>query len=291
MESMDHVRERIEALEQQMRAMGAHTRTVERRLRWWRGLAYGVMVLGLLSGALLSGKTVDAQQGGLPERVTALENKLVAVTFNSATKELVITGANLHIVNGLRRTDTTNGQGNLIVGYNEPRGFQPDVRTGSHNVVVGSQHNFSSFGGLVVGIQNEISGQYASVSGGLVNTASGPYASVSGGFSGTANNDFSSVTAGLSNTASGVYASVSGGENNIANGAGASVSGGDNNRAAGPGAAVSGGRFNTASGQFASISGGDNNGASGDFSSVSGGTNRNAPGAEDWVAGPLFTDN
>jgi hypothetical protein len=37
MESMDNFRERIEALEQQMKVMGAHTRTVERRLRWWPG--------------------------------------------------------------------------------------------------------------------------------------------------------------------------------------------------------------------------------------------------------------
>src|SRR5215510_607510 len=37
MESMDNFRERFEALAPQMKVMGAHTRTVERRLRWWRG--------------------------------------------------------------------------------------------------------------------------------------------------------------------------------------------------------------------------------------------------------------
>jgi hypothetical protein len=36
MDSMDNFRERFEALEQQMNVMGAHTRMVERRLRWWR---------------------------------------------------------------------------------------------------------------------------------------------------------------------------------------------------------------------------------------------------------------
>ena len=103
MDSMDNFRERIEVLEQQTEQLHQHTRMVERRLRWWRGLACGVMVLGLLSGALPSGKTVDAQQGGLPARVTALEDKLVAVTFNSADHELVITGVNLRIVNGLEQ--------------------------------------------------------------------------------------------------------------------------------------------------------------------------------------------
>src|SRR5262249_20594250 len=144
------------------------------------------MVLGLLSGVLPSGTTVDAQQGGLPARVAALEDKLVAVTFNAANQELMLTGANLRIVNGLGSTETTNGLGNLIVGYNEPRGGSDDGRTGSHNVVVGKEHNFTSFGGLVVGETNEISGPFASVSGGRRNTASVLAASVSGGIGNTA---------------------------------------------------------------------------------------------------------
>jgi len=41
-----------------------------------------------------------------------------------------------------------NELGDLGVGYNELRDEQecPDVRTGSHHVV-GTKHNFSSFGG------------------------------------------------------------------------------------------------------------------------------------------------
>ena len=49
MDSMDNFRERLEALEQQTKALGAHTRTVERRLRWWRGIACGVLLLSLVS--------------------------------------------------------------------------------------------------------------------------------------------------------------------------------------------------------------------------------------------------
>jgi hypothetical protein len=63
MESIDNVRERLEALEQQMRAMGAHTRTVERRLRWWRGLTGSRLVLSLLSLTLVSGRAAGAQPG------------------------------------------------------------------------------------------------------------------------------------------------------------------------------------------------------------------------------------
>ena len=46
------------------------------------------------------------------------------------------------------------------------RRFSENIRTGSHNVVVGQRHNFSRFGGLVVGDHNTISGDFASVSGG-----------------------------------------------------------------------------------------------------------------------------
>jgi hypothetical protein len=57
----------------------------------------------------------------------------------------------------------------------------PPRQTGSHNVVVGKQHQFSSFGALVVGLQNEIRGAFASVSGGVRNVAAGEQASISGG--------------------------------------------------------------------------------------------------------------
>src|SRR5262249_53969570 len=63
MDSMDHVREQCEALAQQTEqlkyqtqaleaqthALKAHNCIVERRLRWWRGIACGVMLLGLVS--------------------------------------------------------------------------------------------------------------------------------------------------------------------------------------------------------------------------------------------------
>jgi hypothetical protein len=196
---MENIHDRIAALEQQMSIMSAHTRMVERRLRWWRGIACSLLIVGLISLPLPSGMATEEHPGrahreehtdkdnkGLAQRVKALEDEakafqatLAAVTFDATTNELIITGANLRIVNGLGSTDTTNGLGNVIVGYNEGRGR--DNRTGSHNVVVGQRNNFSSFGGLVVGDFNEISGNFASVSGGAFNTASGANASVSGG--------------------------------------------------------------------------------------------------------------
>src|SRR6516225_3097954 len=137
MDSMDNFRERFEALEQRTEHLQQHIRTVERRLRWWRGFACGVVLLALMSRSLQSGTAADTQPAGMGERMAAVEKKLSAMKFDDAANEVVITGANLRIVNGLGSTETTNGLGNLIVGYNEERGFGLDKRTGSHNVVVG----------------------------------------------------------------------------------------------------------------------------------------------------------
>jgi hypothetical protein len=211
---MDHLHERLEALEHQVQILHQQTRTVNRRLRWWRGLACGLLVLAGLTWAL---PAVIAQedawnrgQKGLAQRVAALEDLLKH--FSRDGNEVFITEANLHIVNGLGRTSCTedsgepipdcpNGLGNLIVGYNESRGG--DIRTGSHNVVVGIQHNFSSFGGLVVGEFHTLSSDFAVVSGGQSNTASGSHSSVSGGQGNVASGDYASVGGGFFTTASG----------------------------------------------------------------------------------------
>jgi hypothetical protein len=125
---MDQLQTRLDALEQQMHAMN-------RRLHWWRGLACGLAVLAGLTWALPSGTAQedarDRGPKGLAQRVAALEELLKHVSREG--KEIFITGANLHIVNGLERTDCgseeepipdcPNGLGNLIVGYNEPRGL------------------------------------------------------------------------------------------------------------------------------------------------------------------------
>jgi hypothetical protein len=210
---MDQLQTRLDALEQQMH-------TVTRRLRWWRGLAGGLLALTVLTWALPVGTAQDASQGGeqgLAQRVAALEDLLKH--FSREGNEVFITGANLHIRNGLGFTDCVdreqgqeipdcpNGLGNLIVGYNELRDlsdcdpaedqFCKNTRTGSHNVVVGLGHNFSRFGGLVVGILNEISGDFATVSGGIRNTASGHNSAVTGGELNTASGDGSAVCGGI----------------------------------------------------------------------------------------------
>jgi hypothetical protein len=237
-----------------------------------------------LTWALQVGNTVDAQSRTLADRVAILQDEIARLRdkflhITSATDaqglpEVIITGANLRVVNGLGRTDCTdeqgtplpgcpNGLGNLIVGYNEPRGSEPDRRMGSHNIVVGIRSNFSRFGGVVIGDWNEISGDFAVVSGGQRNTASGRWAVVNGGDNNTASGESALVSGGGGNTASEELAVVCGGASNTADGFGAAVSGGGNNTAKGALTSISGGLFNMASGDFASISGGRENTASG----------------------------
>lgn len=235
-------------------------------------------------------------------QVAGLADKLFHVSRVGSS--LFISGANLHIVNGMNETDTTNGLGNLIVGYNESRGIG-DVRSGSHNVLLGSFLNFSSYGGIAAGFHNSVSGPYASVSGGQYNAALGFAASVSGGQSNTAQGFGASVSGGQFNMASGSGASVSGGTSNTASGAFASVSGGRHNKASGESAAVSGGGSNTASGGVASVTGGFVNKASGQTATVGGGLYNTASGSSasvsggyyraaldpyDWRSGSLFQD-
>jgi hypothetical protein len=226
---------------------------VEARITTLEGQVTALQTENATQQATIDSLTTEV--GTVKADVTALDAQVPECLTTGQDGSAHFTGCNVQIRNGLGRTDTTNGTGNLIVGYNESIG---DTRTGSHNLVVGQYHTYSSYGGLVAGFDNTISNPFASVSGGGNNTASGFYASVSGG---------------VFNTASGSFASVSGGHGNIASG---------------PSASVSGGGSNTASGSSASVSGGGSNTASGGVASVSGGFQRSAPTNFDWAAGSLF---
>jgi hypothetical protein len=230
---------------------------------------------GLDSGDFYTQAEVDALLAAYDARITALEDLLASVTLENGGQDFVFTGVNVHVRSGSGATDgTINGLGNLIVGYDEARPAESD-KSGSHNLVVGRYHNYTSFGGLVAGHQNTISGDYSSVSSGDYNTALGQYASVSGGQYNTASGDWSAVNGGVFNTASGQYSCVCG----------------FGNEASGSSSSVSGGSGNTADGTASSISGGADNTASGSSSSVSGGHNRSVSGEYDWRAGGLFEDS
>ncbi len=243
----------------------------------------------------------------LEKRVAKLEEQLARIMKNSVLalggnlkltqvnghKTALFTGVNVQVVNGLGKTDTVNGLGNLIVGYNTARTavwmqstkgdpyeicsngahddatncaadggvWAVDHKSGSHNIVGGDRNAYSSFGGLVVGTENAINQSFATVTGGSNNLARGTNSSVGGGMQNTASRNDSSVSGGAYNTASGGASSVSGGWGN------------------------------TASGDESSVSGGSSNTASGRTGSVSGGNGRNAPADDNWAAGNLLEPN
>jgi hypothetical protein len=163
--------------------------------------------------------------------LAALDAGLLGVEAKTAPirvagTDFVITGMNVSIVDGSGDTKSDSGLGNLTIGYNALRAVGADLRTGTHNLIVGDRHNYTSYGGLVAGDSNMISRPYATVTGGSANTASGYAATVS---------------AGEFNTASGVQAAILGGKFNTASGDNSAVGGGNHNQAQADDSSVSGG--------------------------------------------------
>jgi hypothetical protein len=244
--------------------------------------------VGPQNGLLDRVAALEAQTAALEAQVAALEAKTAAITV--AGDDFVITGKNVHIVDGTNGTESVSGLGNLTVGYNELRGLG-DVRTGAHNIVVGMRNNYASFGGLVAGDSNEISGELSVVSGGEANRATDFAAVVCGGRDNIASGFHSVVSGGDGNSATEEAAVVSGGQGNSASGLFSVVSGGFSNEANANYSVVSGGANNEGSGDSSVVSGGSGNVASGAGSVVSGGLTRSATGVFDWVAGSLFEDD
>ncbi len=143
--------------------------------------------------------TVKGSVDAVKDTVIALEAKTADSVALSKyvkvdTKEIsgmsgphvLITGANVHVRSGSGFTNdngSATGLGNLIIGYNENTTPTPIlVRNGSHNLVGGSLNSFSSYGGVVFGVQNVSGMPYASVLGGNENRAQGQHSTVYGGF-------------------------------------------------------------------------------------------------------------
>lgn len=164
------------------------------------------------------------------------------VTFDNSSgyPTVLFNGINLQVVNGTGVTQSVNGLGNIIVGYNRPRNAAPvcsigyytnqaectarggvwanSHKSGSHNLVGGDFNSYASWGGVVFGLENAASAPYATVTGGAGNQALG---------------DLSSIGGGSLNTAAGIYTSVNGGLGNAANGAFSTIGGGNSRTAAG----------------------------------------------------------
>ena len=205
----------------------------------------------------LKGDTGAAGAGFTPGNLAAIS------TITKKGTDLTISGVNVHIVDGSGSTGSKSGLGNLTIGYNELRGDGSDNRTGSHNLILGARNNYVSSSGIVGGLENTISGRFASAIGGDDDVSSGRGSVTTGGSSNVANAFASSVTGGSQNSARGDWSSVSGGNINTASGQYSSVAGGAYSTASGDESFVGGGSLNSATGTKSSVSGGEYNTAVG----------------------------
>jgi hypothetical protein len=161
-----------------------------------------------------------------------LDKILPFISFNEAgvggKPTVRFSGVNVQIVSGSGSTKgAVNGAGNLVIGYDEKTA--ENTQTGSHDLVLGEDQSFTSYGSIVAGKSS---------------TASAPYASVTGGTGNTASEVGTSVTGGRFNTASGLEASVTGGQENRAKGTLDAITGGEENRTEGNANAIHGGALN-----------------------------------------------
>jgi len=76
-------------------------------------------------------------------RIADLETLLASASLENGGNDLIFSGVNLHLRDGSGSTSGTNGLGNLIIGYNEDE-WVANPRNGSHNLVVGDNHTYSS---------------------------------------------------------------------------------------------------------------------------------------------------
>ena len=167
-------------------------------------------------------------------------NGYLTFDISSGYPTALFRGVNVQIVNGTGETQTATGTGNLIVGYNRPSvgsficslGVTESAATcqanhglwaqshksGSHNIIGGDFNSYSSWGGLVMGMENAMSAPFASIGGGARNRAEGSFASISGGSFNTASGVYGNVAGGFDNHAIGEYTTVGGGAQRTSSG-------------------------------------------------------------------------
>lgn len=170
--------------------------------------------------------TVDTIEG----RVNLAEQTLSPIDYDARNKSVVFTGVNVQIRNSAGSTDgDTDGTGNLIIGWNEAD--DDDGRTGSHNLIVGSHHDWTGHSGIATGTDHDlltdagatlggegnlVSAHGAVLVGGQDNEAAGPGAVGIGGAENRLVGELSLTAGGYRNDAEGAYGVVLGGSDQVA---------------------------------------------------------------------------
>lgn len=190
-------------------------------------------------------------------RLDTLETYLEIDTENHTVS---VVGANFMVKSGAGATDAEpNGLGNLIVGYDEAD--ESSEKTGSHNLIAGTENSYTSYGGVVFGLHNVIAGPFASALGGSSNTVTDDvwHGVVVGGTDNISSGNYGVCVGGRDNdAASGQAAVVVGGTENTADANESVIVGGRGNQTTGSDeSVVVGGSYNTATHKISVVLGGD----------------------------------
>jgi hypothetical protein len=218
----------------------------------------------------------------------------------SGPRDFIVDGCNLHVQNGLGQTGTLNRYGNLIIGYNKNEGITQ--RSGSHNLIMGDLHEYTSYGGIVTGIESTLAGANAVILGGGQNSANFPSAVILGADRGVADGNviliggqrnygsadahFSAIVGGIENQVTGPTSVVVAGMLNVASGGNSLVCAGTENNAGGGADVICGGSRNKSTGGASVLVGGNQNAVSGSNSVVTGGEHCDLGAVADrWAVG------
>ena len=174
--------------------------------------------------------TLDTTVATIDDRLALAEQTLGPIDYDHRTSSVVFTGVNVQIRNGTRSTDgDPDGTGNLIIGWNEAD--DDDGRTGSHNVIVGSHHDWTGHSGIATGVDHDlvtdagatlggegnlVSAHGAVLIGGQDNEAAGSGSVGIGGAENHLVGELSITAGGYRNDAEGAYAVVLGGSDQVA---------------------------------------------------------------------------
>ena len=180
----------------------------------------------VLSDVSSTVRTLDSAVESVDQRVAYNERTLGPLQYDARSKTVTFTGVNVQIRNGTGSTaGDGDGTGNLIVGWNEAD--DNDARTGSHNVIVGSNHAWEGHSGVAVGMDHallsdggaSIGGEANTVAamgsvliGGQDNHSTGPGAVAIGGTENQMVGELSVTVGGFGNTTQGAFSMVMGGE-------------------------------------------------------------------------------
>ena len=108
------------------------------------------------AGGTASNPDLEAAVSDIQAYISPLSRYL---SVSTADDSVVFHGANVYIQSGDGQTDAANGLGNLVLGYDEDSEGDLD-RGGSHNLVIGMDNAYTSYGGVVVGDWDALSEPY-----------------------------------------------------------------------------------------------------------------------------------